>query len=327
MINIFYNPSYFKKKKVFITKSFKHSIFYNVFIDVNYFFNLPLNENLITSGPQKRMNNLLKTFRNHADVALNSYKYRNNYIVQFDSFGQEVFKNIIQDKKTDTRVLIGPLYSIEQDKMINQITNNYKNVKKVVASKTAFENSFEFDNNFKSDTAVILPSGVENELKVRNNLKIKNRENKILIYYKKRSKEELKNVIDFLSNKGHDYVLFEYGNYKNKELINFAKKCMFGITVCGTESQGFAIQELMSCNLPLLVWDYNINKYEDFVLSGTTVPYWDDICGMIVKNKQELYDNYDEFLNNLSKYSPASFILDKLTYEKFSDNLINSFNF
>ena len=137
--------------------------------------------------------------------------------------------------------------------------------------------------NLKKDTAVILPSGVEYELRVKNNLKIKNRENKVLIYYKKRSKEELNNITDFLNSKGQEFVLFEYGNYKNKELIDFAKKCKFGITVSSTESQGFAIQELMSCNLPLLIWDCNTNKYRDFVLSGTTVPFWDDICGLIVK--------------------------------------------
>ena len=100
-------------------------------------FQSSTNENLITSGPQKRMNNLIKTFRNHPDVAFNSFKYSNNYIVQFDSFGQEVFENLIQNEKTNTKVLIGPLYSIEQDKMINQITKEYTNVKKVVASKSA----------------------------------------------------------------------------------------------------------------------------------------------------------------------------------------------
>ena len=83
----------------------------------------------------------------------------------------------------------------------------------------------------------------------------------------------------------------------------------------------------MSCNLPLLIWDCNTNKYRDFVLSGTTVPFWDDICGLIVKNKRELYNSYDQFSSNLTKYNPASFVLENLTYEKFRDNLFNSFSF
>ena len=63
MLNIFYNPIYIKQKKVLLTRSFKHSILYNALINYNYLLNIPMNEKFITSGPQKRMNNLIKTFK------------------------------------------------------------------------------------------------------------------------------------------------------------------------------------------------------------------------------------------------------------------------
>ena len=53
MINIFYNPDYIKTKKVFLTKHFKYSIFYNLLIDFLYFLNLPISNNLIYSGSKK----------------------------------------------------------------------------------------------------------------------------------------------------------------------------------------------------------------------------------------------------------------------------------
>ena len=62
MINIFYNPNYIKTKKVLITKNFKYSILYNFLIDIAYFFNFSISDNLLSSGPHKRMNNLIKTF-------------------------------------------------------------------------------------------------------------------------------------------------------------------------------------------------------------------------------------------------------------------------
>ena len=56
MINIFYNPGYIKTKSLSY-KSFKHSILYNLFLNLAYIFNFIIPDSLITSGPQKRMNN------------------------------------------------------------------------------------------------------------------------------------------------------------------------------------------------------------------------------------------------------------------------------
>lgn len=327
MLNIFYNPIYFKRRGVLLTKSFKFSIFYNALIDINYFLNVPINENLITSGPQKRMNNLIKTFRNQKNISFNSNKFSNTYIVQFDEFGQTILEKIIKDKKLDTKVLIGPLYSIEQDRKLNEMINKYPYIKKVVASSSAYENCFRFDKNFRPDTTIVLPSGVVSENTIQNNLKIKDRKNKVLIYYKKRSQEDLNSLTDFLNKKGQPYKIFRYGEYKHKDLIKAAKECKFGITVSCTESQGFGIQEIMACNLPLLVWDYKVNQYEEFTLPGTTVPYWSNLCGKIVSDKIELFKYYDEFENNLSNYNPANFINENLTYENFYKNLLNSYNF
>ena len=62
---------------MFLTKSFKHSIFYEVLVNFNYLLNLPINEKFITSGPQKRMNNLIKTFKDDLEISFNSIKYDN----------------------------------------------------------------------------------------------------------------------------------------------------------------------------------------------------------------------------------------------------------
>ena len=51
---------------------------------------------------------------------------------------------------------------------------------------------------------------------------------------------------------------------------------------CGTRT--------LSCNLPMFVWDQKVNAYEDKV-SGTTMSYWDDRCGILV-------DTFEEFMIN-----------------------------
>ena len=49
-------------------------------------------------------------------------------------------------------------------------------------------------------------------------------------------------------------------------------KSDFGIFMSRPETQGFAAQELLSCNLPMFVWDQKVNAYEDKKLSELQCP-------------------------------------------------------
>ena len=69
-------------------------------------------------------------------------------------------------------------------------------------------------------------------------------------------------VIEFLKSKDIKYDIIEYGNYSNNQLIKLSKRNHYGILLASTESQGFAIQEIMSNNLPMIVWDKNIGEFE-----------------------------------------------------------------
>ena len=326
MLNIFYNPVYIKQKKVLLTRKFKHSIFLNYLINFNYVFNIPLSEKYIVSGPHKRMNNLVKTFKKDPSVSFNSIKYDNSYVVQYDEFGKSSVDKIINSKNPNKRILIGPLYSIEQDREINKLTKKYPYIKKLVATKIALKNAQELDVNFISESAIVLPSGVISELDLNKNLDLKSRNSKCLIYYKKRPVEELNDIISFLKSQNYEFEIFEYGKYDNNKLKEAAKENCFAIIISSTESQGFAIQELMAVNIPLLVWDKTINNFENYQLSGTSVPVWDERCGVVVYNLDELKNIFNSFINNLSSYKPINLVLEKLTFEKYKRDLKNSFN-
>ena len=73
----------------------KHSKLLNLVIDFCYLFNLTIPEALIQSGPHKRMNNLIKTFKKDNDISFNKIKYSNSYIVQYDEFGKSIVDKII----------------------------------------------------------------------------------------------------------------------------------------------------------------------------------------------------------------------------------------
>ena len=326
MINIFYNPNYIKTEKVWITRSFKYSHLYNIYIDLMYSLNKPIKNSLITSGPHKRMNNLVKTFKNDRRFSFNNLMHDYSYIVQFDSFGEKILQDIISNKNDNTKVLIGPLYNLEYDIKLVEYIKEYSFINKVVASEIAFINAaFEMGHDISPKNISVFPSGVISLDELEKNISQKESSGECIIYFKKRPDKHLELVKNYLEKINIKYRVFSYGNYDNEELIKAAKLADFGIFMSRPETQGFAAQELLSCNLPMFVWDQKINSYDNRELSGTTMSYWDERCGILVNSFDEFINEFPNFMGNINTYEPASLIKDELTYEKFKENLIEEF--
>jgi hypothetical protein len=327
MINIFYHPVYFKTKKVFVTKHFKYSIFYNLLIDLCYLLNIPMPNNLITAGPQQRFNHLIKSTKNNKNFKLKKNKYPYSYIVQFDEYGQRILDDLLASERKGRKILIGPLYSIENLKKLSKIIQSNDGIKVLTASKPAYKNLVhEMGLEISEEKVSMLPSGViskDDAMKNINNMGRK--KNHCLIYIKKRDPKELSELTHYLKNNQISYDVFEYGHYKNKILEKAAKSSEFGIVLGTTESQGFAIQSLLACNLPLIVIDKKINHYGEYKLTGTTVPYWSNKCGVTVNTIDECKIELLNFIAELKNYSPSEMVIENLTYEVFIKNLITEF--
>ena len=71
---------------------------------------------------------------------------------------------------------------------------------------------------------------------------------------------------------------------KEDDYVECLKNAKYGIWVGRHESQGFALQEALSCDVPLLVWGVtNMNQQHNWKgcpdVPGTTIPFWDNRCG------------------------------------------------
>ena len=158
--------------------------------------------------------------------------------------------------------------------------------------------------------------------------------NNIYIYFKRRKPEELEYLETFLKKQNINYKIFDYfKTYKEIDYLNYLQTCKYGIILGAHESQGFAIQEALSTNIPLLVWSASSmnqehgSNYED--IPCISVPYWDNRCGEIFYKDIDLENTFNKFIKNLHNYSPRQYILDNLSTEKCSErfiNLINSIN-
>ena len=93
------------------------------------------------------------------------------------------------------------------------------------------------------------------------------------------------------------------------------------------ESQGFALEEALSCNVPLLVWNVKsmnqeyASNYND--ISATTIPYWDDRCGEYFYQKDEFEITFLKFIQKLDNYKPREYIVENLSIAKCANNFLN----
>ena len=326
MINIFYHPGYAKRPKSIFTLNLKDSKLLNLMIDLFYIFNLTVPNRFITNGPHKRMNNLIKTFKNDKKFKFNELLYSNTYIVQFDDFGENVLKNIIKSDDPNKKVLIGPLYTLEQLRRLIVYFKEYEYIKIAVASEPVLKMlTKEIDSSLDKTRIELTPAGVVG-LKTLLNRKSPKRNSRCLIYFKNRKDSELQLVKNLLKTLDIDFDLFEYKKYKNSKLKKLSKFNKFGILLTTTESQGFAVQEMLSCNLPLIVWNSQHTYYDDIKVTGTSVPYWDSRCGIKVNSFNEIENKIEDFIKNLNKFQPSEIVKEKLTFEAVKENLIKAFD-
>ena len=149
--------------------------------------------------------------------------------------------------------------------------------------------------------------------------------NDCLIYFKRRDLKELEIVKNFLMLKNQTFKVIEYGSYSESDFINTISKSRYGIVINNTESQGVAVQEMMSCNLPLLVWDVTnwVDRGQEYEIKATSIPYWDKKCGIKVINFSELEDSFNEFIKNVNNFNPREYIINNLSLQISTKNILN----
>ena len=125
-------------------------------------------------------------------------------------------------------------------------------------------------------------------------------------------------ILDFFQNKNIEIQLFNYSSgYSEEEYLNCLQNSKYGIWIGRHESQGFALEEALSCNVPLFVWnvssmnqEYGYN-YQD--IPATVIPYWDERCGEFFYEKENLEEKFHLFESKLETYKPREYILENLS--------------
>jgi hypothetical protein len=174
-----------------------------------------------------------------------------------------------------------------------------------------------------------LPFGVDTER--FKNIHPLNKRDRVFIYYKYRDPQLLNAIKSILSRNSINYSIFSCNaKYDETTYIEYLKHSKYGIWLGCHESQGFALEEALSCDVPLIVWnvrsmneEYRSN-YQN--IPATSIPYWDERCGEVFYNLEEFASKMPIFLSKLSTYKPREFVVQNLSMEVCEQKLINLIN-
>jgi hypothetical protein len=222
------------------------------------------------------------------------------------------------------KFIFGPHFSVFPDKnLLEQLYHNYKNAIYIQPSDWARDTWIAMGANQYLPIHT-LPFAVDTELfqPLPHNEKTE-----AFIYHKTRHPMELEWIRKFLHSKKITFTLFDYDKkYEQNDYIKCLQKAKYGIWLGRHESQGFALEEALSMNVPLLVWDvtsmnqeYRIN-YEN--IPATAIPYWDEKCGESFTDISQLEETFNFFTKRLDEYKPREYILENLSVEACSKRLL-----
>ena len=266
------------------------------------------------NGPGKVIQNLKKGFD------LLSIPYKENSEINRDDF---VISLQWTEKARSVRpenLLIGPnVCTLPID---NEFIMSQKYKKTLVPSQWVKD---KYSRWLPEDKIVIWPVGIDTDLFQDYSKKEKN--NDFLIYFKRRENYTLDFVCNFLEAKEKNFEILKYGEYSEWELIDKCKRSRYSIIIDGSESQGIATQEIMSCNLPMIVWDVKFwdDRGIEYKVPATSVPYWDDRCGERFFKAEELEEKFNSFFKTIDNYNPRDYILEKLNLKKQALEILNIF--
>jgi hypothetical protein len=273
--------------------------------------NLVYSQNSNNNGPGKVVINLKKGLE-----LLNINYTENNFKIDAPSiFLQE---HPVMYEKNLSMDLVGPNICVlpVDNKIIFE--QNYK--KCIVPSQWVYNKYKTWIDSLKLS---IWPVGIDVDEFIPNDKKTID----FLIYFKRRSIEELQHCCNVLNENGLTYMIVSYGQYEEKQFKNILDKCKYAIIIDNCESQGIAIQEIMSCNLPLLVWDVELwqDRGIKYTVEATSIPYFDETCGLSFKNKILFEKILIDFLNKVTNFNPRNYILSNFTLQKQALNLMKEF--
>jgi glycosyltransferase involved in cell wall biosynthesis len=123
-----------------------------------------------------------------------------------------------------------------------------------------------------------------------------------------------------------------YGFYREEELLAASKRARAMVFLSRHETQGIAAQQMLAADVPIFAWDeggfWQDPKYYPGQVNFspvTSVPYWDDRCGMKFTSGSDIAASFDAFWRGVEAgvFAPRQLIAGALTLEKCAADYVD----
>ncbi len=158
----------------------------------------------------------------------------------------------------------------------------------------------------------------------------------VMIYFKSTFPEKLQFAENYLTNHAIPYHKIIYGSYKDSEFKETLKNTKFVIWIGRHESQGFALQETLASNVPILLWDvqtmyeeysngrivYESYKHRDYKMIASSAPYWSNDCGIRFLQKEDFESSFQRMMETYTTFRPREYVDRNLSIPVAWHNLL-----
>jgi hypothetical protein len=281
------------------------------------------------NGPQKVVSNLIK------GLDILGYPYCINKALNTTSqlWIHDDSTALKEASRLKIKAIVGPnIYIIPRNIPQNLDLTNF-----VYIHPSKWAADFWKDLGFNKCPLDYWPAGINTDEFVERE---KPNDGLVLIYFKQRYTEELKYLEKILNDNNIKYETIIYGSYNQSDYLEKLKNTKYVIWLGRQESQGIALEEAMATNVPILVWDilkighWSPTKKEIDIFTKeeleytncTSAYYFDETCGIITKNIEEIEESIKKMELVWQSFKPREYILKNLSLEKQAKDFIELFN-
>lgn len=149
-------------------------------------------------------------------------------------------------------------------------------------------------------------------------LKIKNTDSGNILVYNKNQNSLCDELLPILGKYGKVNVV-RYGEYNLKEYKQALNDAVFMVWLSRSESQGFALLEALSMNVPVLAWNPGKWSYQSRELrkefrhdNASSCPYFSSQCGLKFKSGEDFDNRLIEFMCRMKKseFRPRDYLFE-----------------
>lgn len=145
---------------------------------------------------------------------------------------------------------------------------------------------------------------------------VKKRRNTNILVYNKNQNDLYVKLLPILEQYGEVDVI-KYSEYTSKEYKQALNDAAFMVWLSATESQGLALLEALSMDVPVLAWDpgqweyYSQELEKEFIYrNASSSPYFSSQCGLKFKSSEEFESKLIEFMHEMKKlrFKPRNYL-------------------